>query len=57
MENRFANPAPLGLFAFASTTWLLSLVNAGFYGKESLPLVLGMAVAFGGAAQVLAGIM
>lgn len=57
MNDRFANPAPLGLFAFASTTWLLSLVNAGFFGSESLPLVLGMALAFGGIAQVLAGVL
>jgi succinate-acetate transporter protein len=57
MESRFANPAPLGLFAFASTTWLLSLVNAGFYSASSMSLVLGMALAFGGAAQVLAGIL
>lgn len=57
MENRFANPAPLGLIAFAATTWLLSLVNAGLFGADSLPVVLGMALAFGGAAQVLAGLM
>jgi succinate-acetate transporter protein len=55
--DRFANPVPLGLFAFAATTWLLSLVNAGFYGGESLSLVLGMALAFGGGAQVLAGVL
>lgn len=57
MDNRFANPAPLGLIGFASTTWLLSLVNAGFFSQESLSLVLGMALAFGGGAQVLAGIL
>jgi succinate-acetate transporter protein len=57
MENKFANPAPLGLIGFASTTWLLSMINAGFFGKEAMPLVLGMALAFGGGAQVLAGIL
>src|SRR5580658_7891938 len=57
MDNRFANPAPLGLFAFASTTWLLSLVNAGFFSQQSLALVFGMALAFGGGAQVLAGLL
>jgi uncharacterized protein len=57
MDNRGANPAPLGLIGFASTTWLLSLVNAGLFGSDSLPLVLGMALAFGGGAQVLAGIL
>jgi succinate-acetate transporter protein len=57
MDNRVANPAPLGLIGFAATTWLLSLINAGIFGSDSLPLVLGMALAFGGGAQVLAGIL
>ncbi len=57
MDSKFANPAPLGLIAFASTTWLLSLVNAGLIAKEGMPLVLGMALAFGGGAQVLAGLL
>ena len=25
------NPAPLGLSGFAMTTWLLSMINAGWY--------------------------
>ena len=57
MESKFANPAPLGLIGFAATTWLLSLINAGVFGKEGMPLVLGMALAFGGGAQVLAGLL
>src|SRR5215469_16814619 len=56
-NNRVANPAPLGLIGFAATTWLLSLINAGLFGQEGMPLVLGMALAFGGGAQVLAGIL
>ncbi|HET9147347.1 MAG TPA: GPR1/FUN34/YaaH family transporter, partial [Acetobacteraceae bacterium] len=27
---KLANPAPLGLFGFALTTWLLSMINAGW---------------------------
>jgi succinate-acetate transporter protein len=57
METKFANPAPLGLIGFAATTWLLSMINAGIFGKEGMPLVLGMALAFGGGAQVLAGLL
>lgn len=57
VESRLANPAPLGLIGFATTTWLLSMVNAGFFGGSSLAIVLGMALAFGGGAQVLAGIL
>ena len=50
-----ADPAPLGLSAFALTTFLLSLVNAGLIAKSTAPIVLGVAFAYGGAAQVLAG--
>jgi succinate-acetate transporter protein len=57
MDNKFANPVPLGLFGFAATTWLLSMINAGWFGKESMSLVLAMALAFGGGAQMLAGLL
>ena len=54
---KLANPAPLGLTGFALTTWLLSLVNAGFYPGAAVPLVLASAFAFGGTAQFFAGLM
>ena len=50
-----ADPAPLGLGAFALTTFLLSLVNAGVLPVPAEPVVLGVALAYGGIAQVLAG--
>ena len=50
-----ADPAPLGLAAFALTTFLLSLVNAGVMPKDAEPVMLGVALAFGGVAQLLAG--
>ena len=28
---KLANPAPLGLFGFALTTWMLSMINAGWF--------------------------
>ena len=34
METKLANPAPLGLIRIASTTWLLSMVNAGWYDEK-----------------------
>ena len=52
----FANPAPLGLTGFGLTTWLLSMVNAGWYPPTAVPMVLAMALAFGGTAQFVAGI-
>lgn len=50
-----ADPAPLGLAAFALTTFLLSLVNAGVMPKDTEPVVLGVALAYGGVVQLLAG--
>src|SRR3954451_23754997 len=50
-----SDPAPLGLAAFAATTFMLSMFNAGFMGKSLEPVVLGMALAYGGLAQLLAG--
>lgn len=52
---KFANPAPLGLFGFALTTWLLCMVNAGWLPGPSVPIVVAMAFAFGGSAQFCAG--
>lgn len=49
------NPAPLGLCGFALTTWLLSLINNGTFGGENVGLVLAMGLAFGGTAQMIAG--
>src|SRR5579884_2917011 len=57
-----ADPGPLGLAAFAGTTFMLSLINAGLVGTQKapggglLPMVAGLALAYGGAAQFLAGI-
>jgi succinate-acetate transporter protein len=57
MENRLANPAPLGLIAFALTTWLLSMINAGWYDAKGMPAVLAMALVYGGGVQLIAGIL
>lgn len=52
-----ANPAPLGLSGFGLTTLVLSFVNANIIGggPASFGIVLGMALAFGGGCQLLAG--
>jgi succinate-acetate transporter protein len=50
-----ADPAPLGLAAFALTTFVLSCVNAGLIGKGGDFVVLGLALAYGGLAQFCAG--
>ena len=55
IKDTSANPAPLGLLAFGMTTVLLNLHNAGYYGLNSM--ILAMGIFYGGAAQVIAGIM
>ena len=50
-----ADPGPLGLAAFALTTFVLSMFNAGFMGAGGEPVVFGLALAYGGLAQLLAG--
>jgi succinate-acetate transporter protein len=51
-----ANPAPLGLMAFGVTTFTLSMMNANLVNfNKNLPVVLGMAIAFGGLGQFMAG--
>ena len=49
------NPAPLGLLGFGMTTILLNLHNAGFFELNSM--ILAMGICYGGAAQIVAGIM
>jgi succinate-acetate transporter protein len=55
MEEKYANPAPLGLMGFGMTTVLLNIHNAGFFPLSSM--ILAMGIFYGGIAQVIAGIM
>jgi succinate-acetate transporter protein len=55
VPSPLADPGPLGLAAFALTTFVLSMFNADLVGKGGEPVVLGLAVAYGGFAQLLAG--
>src|SRR5881398_451524 len=50
-----ADPAPLGLAGFAMTTFVLSMFNAHLVSSAGEPVVLGLALAYGGIAQLLAG--
>jgi len=53
--NLFANPAPLGLSAFALTTFVLSMYNAQGMGIKTPNVVVGLACFYGGAVQFFAG--
>jgi succinate-acetate transporter protein len=55
IKDTTANPAPLGLLGFGMTTVLLNLHNAGYYELNSM--ILAMGLCYGGAAQIIAGIM
>jgi len=50
-----ADPGPLGLAAFALTTFVLSMFNANLVGAGGEPVVFGLAFAYGGIAQFAAG--
>ncbi|MEM4576847.1 MAG: acetate uptake transporter [Candidatus Nezhaarchaeales archaeon] len=57
MSEKFGNPAALGLAAFALTTFLLSLTNAKLAPPHLLYLIVPTALIYGGAAQLIAGII
>ena len=50
-----ADPGPLGLAAFAMTTFVLSVFNAGILDGALEPVVLPLALFYGGLVQLLAG--
>jgi succinate-acetate transporter protein len=54
-DIKVADPGPLGLGAFALTTFILSMFNAELVGGGGLPVVFGVALMYGGIAQILAG--
>jgi succinate-acetate transporter protein len=51
----FADPGPLGLAGFAMTTFFLSAVNSNLLPKTVEGAVFGLAIFYGGIAQLLAG--
>jgi hypothetical protein len=53
--DHIADPGPLGLAGFAMTTFVLSCVNAGLVDKAIEPVVLPLALFYGGLVQLLAG--
>ncbi|MEV6951957.1 acetate uptake transporter [Streptomyces sp. NPDC051183] len=58
VAERRANPGPLGLAAFALTTFVLSLFNSGLISNAALSaVVLPLALFYGGLAQFVAGVL
>jgi succinate-acetate transporter protein len=54
--SHIADPAPLGLAAFALTTFVLSVINANILHTTVEPVVFGLALAYGGIGQFAAGL-
>ncbi|WP_423824088.1 acetate uptake transporter [Salinisphaera sp. SPP-AMP-43] len=52
-----ANPGPLGLVGFGLTTVLLSLINAHLLPAGGAPVVIPLALAYGGLIQLIAGLL
>jgi succinate-acetate transporter protein len=50
-----ADPGPLGLAGFAMTTFVLSMFNSNLVSPKGVAVVLGLALAYGGIVQLLAG--
>jgi uncharacterized protein len=57
VTKALANPGPLGLAGFGLTTIVLSSINAGLLPHEAIPVVVPLAFAYGGVAQIIAGIL
>jgi hypothetical protein len=53
--STIADPGPLGLAGFAMTTFVLCVIKANWVSGADVPVVLGLALAYGGLAQLLAG--
>ncbi|TBU39642.1 FUN34 transmembrane protein [Dichomitus squalens] len=53
--RQLGDPGPLGLYGFASTTFILSMYNVQARGINTPNVVIGMALFVGGLAQFVAG--
>src|SRR6516225_9547494 len=53
----WGNSAPLGLAAFAVTTFMLSMINAKLMPAAITPVVFGVALMYGGLTQLIAGVI
>lgn len=56
LTQKVANPGPLGLLGFGMTTILLNFVHNARLGSADA-MILGMGIAYGGLAQIIAGVL
>lgn len=55
--HSLADTGPMGLAGFALTTFVLSIFNAGIVDKSLEPVVLPLALFYGGLVQLIAGVL
>jgi uncharacterized protein len=55
VSERLADPAAVGLAGFGLSTFMLSMINVGWISLSAQPVVFGVALAYGGIMQLLAG--
>ncbi|KAI1394838.1 GPR1/FUN34/yaaH family-domain-containing protein [Hypoxylon fuscum] len=56
-RRAFANPTPLGLLAFATSIFMISLINLEPRGVKAPNIIVGVVIFYGGVAQVIVGIL
>lgn len=54
-NRKVANPAPLGLFAFALSAFILGCIQMEVRGVNQPNIIVGTSIAYGGVVQLLAG--
>jgi len=57
MTDKTANASTLGYAGFALTLWMVSMLNAGWFGAAPAHMDMLLAFTFGGAVMALAGLM
>jgi succinate-acetate transporter protein len=56
-EKEYGNAGPMGLTAFAATAFMLGVFNAGLLHKTGMPIVLDMALLYGGLLQIICAVL
>jgi succinate-acetate transporter protein len=56
-EKKMGSSGPWGVTAFATTSFMLGVYNAGLLHGGGMPVVLDMALIFGGLMQVICGVL
>lgn len=57
VHRRFANPAPLGLYSFATGVFLISIFGLQTRGIQEPNIIVGVLLFFTGFCQYISGIM